>query len=164
MEDDVGSKDEVNSMDEEVEGSRLVEGLVETEVTVGGDVSAVVLDDGADVEGESEKVVGEGEDAALVLVEFPDIVNRRSKVSLCGFLFMAVSVQANLHDVTDKDKDNGDNVLMAWMRSLPSTEPDFPRPVSGPDIAMVVFDRKRDRKSGQSQTQMQRQRQREMQS
>jgi len=110
--DDVCSKDEVRSMDEEVEGSRLVGGLVEAEeMTVGGDVSAVVLNDGADVDGKSEKVVGEGEGegegAALVLVEFPDIVNRRSKVSLCGFLYMAVSVQATLHDA----KDDGDNVF-----------------------------------------------------
>jgi hypothetical protein len=104
-------------------------------------VLAVVLNDGADVDGESEKVVGEGEGAALVLVEFPDIVNRRSKVSLCGFLYMAVSVQATLHDA----KDNGDNVLTTWMRSLPSTEPDFPRPVSRPDIATVVFDKERQR-------------------
>jgi len=35
--------------------------------------------------------------------------------------------------------------LTTWMRSLPSTEPDFPRPVSRPDIATVVFDKERQR-------------------
>lgn len=109
--DDVGgSDDEVRITDEEVEGAMEVGGLVEVDGTVGEDASAVVLDDGADVDGEAEAVVGEDRGEALVLVEFPDIVNRRVKVSLRYFLYIVVSVRANLHDAVD----NADDVLTTY--------------------------------------------------